>query len=143
MALPFGSPTPASADESYEPKVIPKCSIYKVGGQEICGFTFEEWKEVLRADAELVHVRNLLEKEKTRTELLREQIDAFKKQIEEYAKSQALLLERNEKLTADLISLDKKYQDERVKPRLGSPVAWTITAVAVAVLGGYVVNDKL
>jgi hypothetical protein len=137
------APTSARADEPYEPKVIPKCAIYRVGTIDICGFTFEEWKKVLEADAELVHVRAELKNEERRSAGLALQVEALQEQVETYAKSQAVLIARNEKLLTDQIALDKKYQDERVKPRLGSPVAWSITTIAVAVLGGFVLRAKL
>ena len=54
-----------------------------------------------------------------------------------------VLVERNNKLTKDLIETDRKYQLERVKPRWGNPVAWSVAAVAAALLVGYVANDKL
>ena len=137
------APTSARADEPYEPKVIPKCSIYKVGGVDICGYSFEEWKTVLEADAELVHVRVELKNEERRSASLALQVEALQDQVDVYAKSQALLVEREGKLTRDLISCDKRYQDERVKPRLGSPVAWSLTTIAVAVLGGFILQAKL
>ena len=137
------APTSARADEPYEPKVIPKCSVYKVGGVDICGFTFEEWKKVLEADAELIHVRTELKNEERRSASLALQVETLQDQVDVYAKSQVLLVEREAKLTKDLIECDRKYQNERVKPRLGSPVAWTITTVAVAAFGGYLLSAKL
>lgn len=131
------------ADGPYEPVVIPKCTVYKVATGEICGFTEDQWKVVLEADAELVHVRVLLAKERERSAALALQVDALKDQVDVYAKSQSLLTARADKLTNELIECDRKYQNERVKPRLGSPLAWTITTIAVATLGGYLLRDKL
>ena len=57
--------------------------------------------------------------------------------------SRPVLVGRVDKLTGDFIALDKKYQDERVKPRIGSPVAWSITAAVAALAGGYILKDRL
>ncbi len=137
------APTFARADEPYEPQVIPKCTAYKVAAGEVCGFTFEEWKKVLEADAELVHTRNLLAKEKARTTTLQLKVGDLRTLVEIYSEGQELVMSRNEELTTDFVECDRKYQAERVKPRLGSPVAWTITAVVVTAFGGYLLKDKL
>jgi len=133
--------TPAFSDEQpkYEPKIVPKC---KLSG-ELCGYTLGEWKLVLAADAELVSKRALLAKEKDRTAALTLQADALKSQVGVYAGTQVVLVERNLKLTQDLIELDRKYQFERVRPRWGSPLAWTVAAVSTSVLAGFVISNAL
>ena len=136
-------PTVAESDELYEPQVVPKCTVYKVGAIEICGYTMEEWKLVLKADAELVSTRTLLAKEKQRSGNLELQVKDLREVARVYAESQAVLVGRVDKLTGDFIALDKKYQDERVKPRIGSPVAWSITAAVAALAGGYILKDRL
>ena len=90
----------------------------------------------LQADAELVAKRELLAKEKERTANLTLQLGSLQGQVEAYAENQKVLVTRNDKLVIDLIECDRKYQNERVKPRWGSPVAWTIAAVASSVLAG-------
>jgi hypothetical protein len=137
--------TPAFADEpTYEPVHLPKCTLYKTAdGQEVCGYTLEQWKGALRVDAELVHCKAELKKEKERSAYLAQQKTALQGQVSVYADSQKTLVDRNNQLTKDLIDLDKKYQYERVKPRWGSPVAWTVAAVATSVLAGFVVHDLI
>jgi len=136
-------PTVARADDPpYEPVIVPKCTLYRVGDKDVCGYSFEEWKLVLLADAELVSTRKLLAKEKEKNSSLFLQVGDLKNVIDVYSGSQVLLITNNNKLTQDIIDLDKKYQDERVKPRLGSPLAWTITAAIGAMFGGYLLKDR-
>lgn len=136
-------PTVARADDPYEPQVVPKCTVYQVAGGEICGYTMDEWKVVLRADAELVSTRILLAKEKARANSLSYQVGDLRNALEVYAENQKLLVANMNKLTTDLIACDKDLQDERVKPRIGSPVAWTIAAAVAVMFGGYLLKDKL
>lgn len=115
-----------------------------ITGKDVCGYeNLEDWKVVLVVDAELTTARNQLKNERERIEDLVRQRELLTGQIEKYADTQLVLTRRNEKLTQDLIALDKKYQDERVKPRWGSPVAWTIAAVSTAVLAGFVINAAI
>lgn len=134
-------PAPAFADDTpeYEVQVIPKCTL--IGDR--CGYTLGEWKLVLKADAELVHLRTQLKKEEARSAELAKQVEILQGQIDVHGETRKILVEREEKLTKDLIDLDRKYQLERVKPQWGNPVAWGVAAISVALLGGYVVNDAL
>ena len=50
---------------------------------------------------------------------------------------------RNADLLALTIEKDRLYQNERVKPRWGSPFAWTTAAALGAILVGYVGHDLL
>lgn len=136
---------PARADDVYQPKNFPTCKVYKVVGiGEVCGFLdIEDWKKVLAADAELVHAREKLKNEESKVLNLAELNKLLHVEVDAYAASQKLLVERNSKLTQDLIDLDKKYQGERVKPRFGSPVAWTIAGVSAAILVGFVSKSLL
>lgn len=144
------APTSATADD-YTPQIIPKCEIYTVGDLEICGYRYkglpdpadEDWNKVLAADAELVHSREGLKNEERRSAALAQQIRLLTTQNKTYAESQSLLVARTDKLTKDVIAMNLKYENERAKPRLGSPVAWTVAAVVTAVLIGFVVKDRL
>ena len=109
----------------------------------ICDYTIEKWKEVLKADGELVYLRDRVKKEQQRAAELTLQNSALQGQVDAYEDTKSVLVERNDKLVKDIIDIDKKYQLERVKPRWGSPVAWTVAATAAALLFGYVANDKL
>lgn len=139
IALVLGT-TPAFAD--YEPVHLPQCKLYKtIDGQEVCGYSLEGWKSALKVDAELVTTKFRLKKETERTGALSQQVTALREQVSVYAESQIVLVDRSNKLTQDIISLDKKYQTERVKPRFGSPVAWTLAAVSTSVLAGFAISS--
>jgi hypothetical protein len=114
------------------------------GVGQMCGYTdLEDWKLVLKADAELVSKRALLAKEKERTANLALQVGTLAGQVGKCAGNQEVLTERNSKLTQDLIKKDKLYQNERVKPRWGSPVAWTIAGLSTSVLAGIMLKAWL
>lgn len=138
IVLALGA-TPAFADDppKYEPKIIPKCSL----AGDVCGYTLGEWQLALKVDAELVSKRVLLAKEQARAEALALQVAALKDQTSVYASSQKALVDYSVRCTQARIDLDLKYQKERVKPRLGSPLAWTVTAVSASILAGFVVRD--
>jgi hypothetical protein len=138
--------TRAQADEQpYKPAIVPECKSFIVPGVgEVCGFLdVEDWKKVLKADAELVHSRGRLKKEEARAANLMAQVKSLRDQVAVYAETQHALVAQNDKLTKDLIDLDKKYQDERVRPRWGSPVAWTIAAVSTSILAGVLIEGLL
>jgi len=130
--------TPAFAD-GYEPKIVPKC---KLAG-DFCGYTLGEWKLVLKVDAELVSARVQLKLQDQKVTLLEEQKKDLLRQAEAISASNDLLIASNDKLRTDLIALDKKYQDERVRPRWGSPLAWTAAAVSTSVLAGFLVSELI
>lgn len=112
------------------------------GAGTICGYVnIEDWKAVLEADAELVLRREQAKKEAARAEALDLQVRSLQVQVQTYARTQVVLVERTEKLTLDLIALDKKYQNERVRPSWGSPVAWTIAAVSTSLLAGMLIAE--
>lgn len=138
--------TQALADDPpYTPKNFSSCKVFKTSaGKEVCGFeNIDDWKLILTADADLVYVREQLKNEQLRTINLSEQKTLLQAQVDAANANQKLLVEQNSKLTNDLIGLDKKYQDERVKPTWGSPVAWTIAGVSTSVLVGFVLYSLL
>ena len=130
--------TPAFADP-VEPKIIPKCSL----AGDLCGYTLGEWKLVLKADAELFHLRERLKKELVRSSQLSVQNIALQGQVTAYKSNQDVLGQRNKELTEQLIELDRKYQNERVKPRWGDPLAWTAAGIATSLLAGFFIKDLL
>lgn len=110
----------------------------------VCGYTdIDDWKTILKVDAELVSNRTLLAKEKERTANLTLQVKTLEGQVGTCEDNQRVLVERSSKLTTDLIALDKKYQNERVKPRWGSPLAWTIAGVSTSILAGIFLKSVL
>jgi hypothetical protein len=143
----LGVTSPARADETfpvYQPKVVPPCTVYVIPGVgTVCGFVdVEDWKAILEADAELASKRELLAKEKERSVNLAQQAELLQGQVDTCKKSQGALDERNRKLTKDLIDLDLKYQNERVKPRWGSFLSWTIAAVSTSILAGVLLKSR-
>jgi len=134
-------PAFAHADE-YTPFIIPPCTMYTVAGVgPVCGFAdIEDWKRILRADAELVTAREQLKNHEAREANLIMQVRFLHDQVDLYAEQQKSLLAQTVKLTDDLIALDKKYQEERVKPRWGGIVAWTAAAVSTSLLVGVLVH---
>lgn len=111
--------------------------------KDLCGVTLGEWKRILKTNAAYTSKTKLLQYERLKTSLLEQQKSALQKSLDVMADSQRILTKRVDKLTVDHIKLDRKYQNERVKPRLGNPIAWTISAVAVALATGLIVKDVL
>lgn len=129
----------ARADDVYKPQIVPTCKVYKTSAGDVCGFLdIEDWKSILKADAELVHSRIQLKNEGDRFATLTLQLTELKGQVDVYANSQSILVQRNTDLSKQLIDLDLKYQQERVKPSWGSPIAWTIAGVSTSILVGFI-----
>ena len=139
--------TPAYADNDVEPEVevltVNDCEMIPYGGKDYCGLSIDEWRRVLKTNSALEHKNKLLYAEQQKSAILERQKLDLQRQLEISLKSQALLAEREGKLTKALIDLDKKYQDERVKPRWGNPVVWTVAAVSTAALVGFVAHEAL
>lgn len=137
--------TPAYADETkYFPQVIPACTLVKAADKSmVCAYTIDEWKEVLKVDAEVVSLRINLKHEQYKNVLLHQQKTSLHIQLNAFADSQKVMSDRILKVTDKLIAKDKKYQNERVKPRLGSPAAWMITAISVSLATGFIVKEAL
>lgn len=138
--------TPAYADSppKYEVQIVPKCKLVKDAfGVQVCAYTLKEWQEVSRFDAELVSKRRLLSYTDMRFDAIVNQKTLLIEQIKACSANQALLIKREDKLVADIIAKDKELQYERVKPRWGNPVAWTVAAVSAVLLVGYVGRDVL
>jgi len=134
----------AEDDVKREVEMLTECpNLIEDDGVEFCRLTLDDWKKVLATNAVLTNKTRLLHYEGIRSQELENQKTALQNSLEAMANSQKILADRVDKVTADLIATDKKYQNERVKPRLGSPLAWTITAAAVALTTGFVVKDAL
>lgn len=136
---------PAAADEPVRPANFPNCTKYQIAvGGLVCGYeNIEDWKLVLRADAELTHVREQLKNEEVKDALLHVQLEQAVKEAAARSGAESILKTQNEKLTNDLIALDEKYQKERVKTVWGSPIAWGLAAVSTALLAGFVIHDVI
>ncbi len=146
LGLIFLAASSAHADPPvYRPAVIPECKVYTLkDGREVCGWlTEDEVKTAYRADAELVQCREQLDTHSERIESLNLQLGATTTALIAERRSTEVLKERNTELTADLIEMNRKYENERVKPRWGSPIAWTTAAILGAGLLGFIGNDLL
>jgi hypothetical protein len=132
----FANPPPPTAQN------IPECELVKTtDGREMCAYELEDWISVLKADALITHQQIMMGKDEERISILEEIRIDLKIQLTASTANQTLLITNNDKITHELIDLDKKYQNERVRPRWGSPLAWTVAAVSTAVLAGFVVRD--
>ena len=139
--------------EPYRPKILPECKVYPLAdGREVCGYvvkladgteTAEEWKAVLRVDAELVVLRH--QDGLRRRKLAELSIQASEAVAALAAAERALEVveRRNGDLTRQLIETDRKYQNERVKPRIGGGWGWGAAALFAVGLVGYVAADQL
>ena len=136
--------SPALADPAYQPQTLPSCKVYKTPAGDVCGYLdIADWKLVLAADAELVHSRVQLKINADLEATLTLQLTELRGQVTTYAGSQSILVQRNSDLTKQLLDLDLKYQQERVKPGWGSPLAWTIAGVSTSILAGVLISSVL
>jgi hypothetical protein len=147
----------AHADEPGDlvaPAIVPQCLVYRVPLGQVCGYLvatpdgaeaagMEQWRDVLRADAELVATRESVRLLTQKADLLFGQTQDLLAAFTAMKTAVAALEGRNAQLMRDLIEKDRLYQNERVKPRFGSPLAWTTAAVLGAVLAGYLGHDLL
>ena len=139
-----GMPLNSAIADDNKVEALEECPrLVESNGIEYCQLSLEDWKTVLRVGVSLEATSVLLEREKTKVEALETQKTALQKSLAAMADSQKILVVRVDKLTDDHNELDKKYQNERVKPRLGNPLAWTITAAAVALVTGFIVKEAL
>lgn len=137
--------TPAHADDvQREVELLTECPRHVTDkGVEYCALDLEEWKRVLKTNVTYMSKVRLLHYETLKTLSLENQKSALQISLKAMAESQQVLTIRVDKLTVDIIDLDKKYQYERVKPRWGNPVAWTVAAVSASILVGFVTQQAL
>lgn len=139
--------------EPYRPKTLPECEVYPLADtREVCGWvvkqadgseTLGDWQLVLRADAELIALREQNRLGAEREKELGAQVGDLRAALEVCGKSVDLARDRVAGLTAEYIAKDKQLQDERVKPRVGGKLGWTVAAVLAAGLVGYIGADRL
>jgi hypothetical protein len=131
--------------ENYQPQILPHCQMYNLpGGEVVCGYeSITQWKLVLKADAELLFLRAKVRLLENLQIQLKQQLGAIRGQQVIAANEADMFQKENDRLTKELIALDKKYQEERVKPQWGSPVAWSIAGVSTAILLGVMINSLM
>ncbi len=142
-----------SAAEPYRPKVVPQCEIYDLAdGRAVCGYvveqadgteTLDQWKEVLRVDAELVVLRHQDGLRRRKLAELSVQASAAVAALAAAERALEVVERRNGDLTRQLIETDRKYQEERVKPRIGGGWGWAAAGLFAVGLAGYVAADQL
>lgn len=141
------------AADPVRPTTLPECAVYRLAdGRQVCGYvvaladgteTLDEWRAVLRADAELVKLRALAELEDRRLAEVAGQVADLKGALDACGRGGDAIRDRNAELTKQLLETDRALQDERVKPRWGSALSWGAVLVVGAVLVGYVAADQL
>lgn len=142
-----------SAAEPYRPKILPECKVYDLAdGRAVCGYvveqadgteTLDRWKEVLRVDAELVVLRHQDGLRRRKLAELSVQASAAVVALEAAERALEVVELRNADLTRQLVETDRKYQNERVKPRLGGGWGWAAAGLFAVGLAGYVAADQL
>lgn len=123
--------------EEYIPKIIPQCLRYETtAGKEVCGYdSIDKVQQAYLADAELVAFRAKAPLIEAKARLLESQVADLRLAVDAQERATNIVKQRNRELTDQLIETDRQYQLERVKPRWGNPLAWTIAAAATAALG--------
>lgn len=111
-------------------QIIPPCTRYVLlAGGEVCGYRdLEDWRTVARADAELVACRAAEEPEAKRADLLASQAADLRLALEAERRAGEIQEADRTRLRDELIALDRKYQAERVKPRVGGRLGWVVAA---------------
>jgi hypothetical protein len=137
LAFALGTTSVATADD-LTPRNLPDCTKYTVPGVgTVCGYSgLEDWKAVLRADAELTHLRELATAAAAEAQAQRDRADALAAALavrEDGVRRLTVQLNRERDALAER---DRLYQRERARPRWGTWISWGVAAVAVGVAGG-------
>lgn len=120
--------TSAHADPPIEPATFPGCEVVALDGKDVCVYRdLEDYKLVLLADVEL-------QERRAAAPLLEAQVLDLRTAV--------AALERANELTERLKATNLAYEQERVKPRLGSLTGW-IVAGALGVVAGVVLGASL
>lgn len=136
--------TPAYADDlKLDFELVTDCEMVPHRGKDLCGLTLPEWQRILKTNLTLESRSKLLGYEQDKNKALYDQRDALRIQLKAAEDKEALLLADEKKLRKDIVALDKKYQYERVRPRWGNPIAWTIAAASSVALVGLLVYKSV
>lgn len=136
---------PQASAQPVTPENFPPCKTYVLADKTtVCGYSnVEDWKKVLKADAELTAKKKMLDLEVKHVADLLVQVFNYEGQVKALQSTIQIQKDQVNKLITDLLKTDQLYQQERIKPRWGSAIAWTTAAVAAAVLTGFVLKDAL
>jgi hypothetical protein len=126
---------PAAADE-IKLEILPQCLKYTVPNVGlVCGYkNLADVQLLYTLDAELELHRDVKRLEKAKIHELENQIIHLRAAEDARKRAADLLKDRNQELVQQLIDTDRRLQKERVKPRWGNPLAWTLSAVLAASL---------
>ena len=132
--------------EPYRPSIIPECRIYASPGISagVCGYAdLADVHALYGYDLELVELRALVP-------ILRRQLAASVEahrqaaaRADAEAAGRAALEDRRAVLVTAYLDLDRRYQAERVRPRIGGRWGWTVAAALGATLLVVVAHDAL
>lgn len=135
------------------PQIVPQCEVFGLeDGRRVCGWivleadgteTLEQWREVLRADAELAMRRDQDAARDAKVVELEGQVEDLRAAAAAAARALEVLRTRNAELTAIAIKTDRSLQECQVRPRWGTTLSWGTAATAAALLLGYVAVDQL
>lgn len=124
---------------------MPPCTVYVVRDVgPVCGYAeLDDWKLVLGADSELFIGRQQLKLEHDRNSHLTLEIKSLEGQVAEYDHTQLMLMAQLNKVTNELVALDRKYQHARVGNGWSGSISWTLAGVSLSVLAGFILASQL
>lgn len=140
LSAVFLASSTSFAEPKYIPRIIPKCKVVQGVG---CVYNLKQVKKLYEIDTELEALRVTYTKCALITGLKDEVIEDYREMASLSGKNTKLFRDRNRELTKQLLDLDRKYQYERAKLRIGNPVLWTVVAIVSASFVGYVVSDQV
>lgn len=143
IAFALGT-TSARADdvEPYQPVNLPACEVVTLrDGTQACAYRdIEDWKAVLRVDAEVTTARRQLAARADELTALRDQVAAYQSALA-VRETGLEMCQRSLGAERDaLAERDRLYQNERAKPRWGTWASWGLAAVAGGVAIGLAVR---
>ena len=147
------SATSAAAADPVAPQIVPQCRTYALAdGRTVCGYVvaladgteqLDQWRDVLRADAELAELRVAVDLQRRRAAELAAAVVDVSSAVEACRLARAVYERRVGELTDYALERDRLYQEERIKPRIGGRWGWYAAGAVALAFGGYVAFDKL
>lgn len=129
----------------YRPLVVPRCHVYTTKkAKEVCGYaTIEDVRALYLADAELADFRKRKPLIDLQLKLKDSQVTDLTTAVEAASAAGAVWEARSKELSKQLITLDLKYQKERVKPRWGAWLTWGGAGIVGGALLGFATHAVL
>ena len=133
-------PDPAT----YAPSAIPPCTVFSTVGGFICGYrTIDEVRSLYLADVDLAELRALVPILRRQLAASAESHRAAAARADAESVARAALEGRRAALVTAYLDLDRRYQSERVRPRIGGRWGWTVAAALGVTLLAVVAHDAL